>query len=186
MDVSQLVAAGLVTRSSDKIKILSAKERRRSRAIDDAEHAGKGGQVHPNDLAFRTVLDGCHALALRYIEAGGGAAGTGAARSLARQQGWDKDSPLARLVAALVKAAPGAVRIEKGKTSAAAKFPEFRAWHALLYPLFGVPAPDWTEKLPDQMEFSLASSEKGEEDEELATEDEVPEDDDEESAENQE
>ena len=62
--------------------------------------------MHPNDVAFRTVLDGCHALALRYSEAGGGAAGVGAARSLARQQGWDKDSPVARLLAALVQAAP--------------------------------------------------------------------------------
>lgn len=155
MDVSQLVRAGLVSRSSDKIKILSASDRRRDKAIEEVDEAGKGGKVHPNDVAFRTVLDGCHALALRYVEAGEGGAGIGAARSLARQQGWDKDSPVARLLAALVQAAPPAVRLERGKTSAAAKFPEFRAWHALLFPLFGVPAPDWTEKLPDQMEFEL-------------------------------
>jgi hypothetical protein len=58
-------------------------------------------------------------------------------------------------MAALVQAAPAGVRIERGKTSAAAKFPEFRAWHALLYPLFGLPAPDWTEKLPDIIEGGL-------------------------------
>lgn len=155
MDVSQLVSAGLVSRSSDKIKILSASERRRDKAIEEVDDAGKGGRVHPNDVAFRTVLDACQALALRYVEAGGGSAGVGAARSLARQQGWDKDSPVARLLAALVQAAPAAVRIDRGKSSAAAKFPEFRAWHALMFPLFGVPAPDWTEKLPDQMEFEL-------------------------------
>lgn len=155
MDVSQLVSAGLVSRSSDKIKILSASDRRRDKAIEEVEDAGKGGRVHPNDLAFRTVLDACQALALRYVEAGGGSAGVGAARSLARQQGWDKDSPVARLLAALVQAAPAAVRIDRGRSSAAARFPEFRAWHALLFPLFGVPAPDWTEKLPDQMEFEL-------------------------------
>lgn len=185
MDVMQLVAAGLVTGSKDKIKILSVKDRRRSKAIEDAEDAGSGGKVHPNDVAFRTVLDGCHALALRYSEAGGGAAGIGAARSLARQQGWDKDSPLARLLAALVQAAPPAVRIERGKTSAAAKFPEFQAWHALLFPLFGVPAPDWTEKLPDQMEFELAAPEESD-DEDLGLDDEASEEDEEEDEEDEE
>jgi hypothetical protein len=58
-------------------------------------------------------------------------------------------------MAALVQAAPAGVRIERGKTSAAAKFPEFRAWHALLYPLYGLPAPDWTEKLPEIIEGGL-------------------------------
>src|SRR5690606_22359391 len=91
MDVPQLVAAGLVTLKSDKINILSARDRRRAKAIDDADEAGKGGMVHPNDVAFKTAIDGCHALALRYLDGGGGAAGIGAARSLARQQGWDKD-----------------------------------------------------------------------------------------------
>lgn len=155
MDVAQLVSAGLVTRSADNTKILSAKERRRPRAVEDAEEAGKNGKVHPNDVAFRTAIDGCHALALRYLDAGGGSAGVGAARSLARQQGWDKDSAVARLLGALVKAAPAGVQVERGRTSAAAKFPEFRAWHALLLPLFGVPAPDWTEKVPDQGELVL-------------------------------
>ncbi len=155
MDVAQLAAAGLVKRTADKVNIHSAKDRRRDRAIEDADDAGKGGKVHPNDAAFKTAIDGCHALALRYAEAGGGAAGVGAARSLARHQGWDKDSAVARLMAALVQAAPPGVRIERSKQSAAAKFLEFRAWHALLYPLFGVPAPDWTEVLPDQIQFEL-------------------------------
>lgn len=166
MDVTQLAAAGLVSRSSDKIKILSATDRRRNKAVEDIDDAGKGGKVHPNDVAFRTALDGCHALALRHVDAGGGAAGIGAARSLARQQGWDKDSPVARLVAALVQAAPEAVRIERGKTSAAARFPEFRAWHTLIFPLFGIPAPDWTEKLPDQFELGLLPSDEDAEEEE--------------------
>lgn len=155
MDVSQLAAAGLVKRTSDKVNILSAKDRRRDRAIEDAEDAGKGGKVHPNDVAFKTALDGCHTLALRYAEAGAGNAGIGAARSLAKQQGWDKDSAVAKLMAALVQAAPSAVRVERGKTSAAAKFPEFRAWHALVFPLFGIPAPDWTEKQPEVIEGGL-------------------------------
>jgi hypothetical protein len=153
--VSQLAAAGLVTRSSDKVTILSARDRRRDRAIEDVEDAGKGGKVHPNDVSFKTALDGCHALALRYAEAGGANAGIGAARSLAKQQGWDKDSAVAKLMSALVQAAPSAVRVEHGKTSAAAQFPEFRAWHALMSPLFGIPAPDWTEKQPEVIEGGL-------------------------------
>jgi adenine-specific DNA methylase len=186
MDVSQLVVAGLVSRSSDKIKILSAGDRRRDKATEDVDDAGRGGKVHPNDVAFRTVLDGCHALALRYIEAGGGGAGIGAARSLARQQGWDKDSPVTRLLAALVHAAPPAVRIDRGRASAAVKFPEFRAWHALLFPLFGIPAPDWTEKLPDQMEFELLDATKEDDEEELDAELQVDDEEDEEDTEDEE
>jgi hypothetical protein len=49
-----------------------------------------------------------------------------------------------------VHAAPEAVKHLKGKKSAAALFPEFRAWHALLKPLFGIDPPDWTPKKPPQ------------------------------------
>lgn len=51
---------------------------------------------------------------------------------------------------ALVHAAPQAVRFEKGKTSAAALYPEFRAWHALLEPLFGLAPPEWKKAEPPQ------------------------------------
>jgi hypothetical protein len=185
MDVSQLAAAGLVKRQSDKVSILSAKDRRRERAIEDAEDAGKGGKVHPNDVAFKTALDACHAFALRYAEAGGGNAGVGAARSLMRQQGWDKDSAVAKLMAALIQAAPVAVRIERGKTSAAAKFPEFRAWHALLYPLFGIPAPDWTEKQPEVLELEFGSPEESPDGTEADGDDEAEENDEEEPEDDQ-
>ncbi len=178
MDVTQLAAAGLVKRTADKVNIQSAKDRRRDKAIEEAEDAGKGGKVHPNDTAYKTALDGCHALALRYVEAGEGTAGVGAARSLARQQGWDKDSAVARLMAALVQAAPAAVRIDRGKTSAAAKFPEFRAWHALLYPLFGLPAPDWTEKLPEVIDGGLFAAVDTEEEPEMDADDDTDEADD--------
>jgi adenine-specific DNA methylase len=172
MDVDSLVAAGLVSKEGDKIKILSAKQRRRSRALEPDEtvetlfgsetrgrrrRRGDVLKVHPNDPQFRTALDGCHALALRYVEAGGGAPGIGAAKALARQQQWKGDSPVARLMAALVEAAPEAVRHERGKQSAAAQFPEFRAWHALLAALFGIEAADWTEKKPDQIVLALES-----------------------------
>ncbi|HTP28422.1 MAG TPA: hypothetical protein VMK12_22545, partial [Anaeromyxobacteraceae bacterium] len=174
MDVDTLVAAGLVSKEGDKVKILSARQRRRDHALEPEQHvealAGverHGGRrrradalkVHPNDPAFRTALDGCHALALRYVEAGGGAGGIGSARALARQQAWRGDSPVARLMAALVEAAPEAVRHDRGPKSAGAQFPEFRAWHTLLQPLFGLPAPDWTERQPPQIQFELRADE---------------------------
>ncbi len=166
MDVDQLAAAGLVTKTGDKIQMLSARDRRRSKALEPDEVVetlfglvtvgGKKAKkkdalkVHPNDPQFRTALDACHALALRYIEAGNPAGGIGAARALVRQQNWSKDSAAAKLMEALVHAAPPALHHEKGKTSAATKFPEFRAWHQLLKPLFGIEPPDWTEKAPPQ------------------------------------
>lgn len=169
MGVDQLIGAGLVTKSGDNIKILSAKERRRDRALERDEvietlfgtvAAAKRRtkkdalKVHPNDTVFRTALDGCHAMALRYFEAGGGKPGEGSAKALANQQQWTRDSAVARLMEALVRAAPEALRHDKGPRSIAAKFPEFRAWHALLLPLFGVTPPDWTEKAPLQSELT--------------------------------
>ena len=181
MDVDQLIAAGLVTKSSDKIQMLSAKERRRDRPLepDEVEATLFGPvtvakkrfkkdalKVHPNDPVFRTALDACHALALRYIEGATPAAGLGAARALARQQRWSKDSSVAKLMDALVHAAPEAVRHDKGKKSAAAMFPEFRAWHAILEPLFGIAPPDWTEKPPPQGILALNEADEGEDDDE--------------------
>jgi adenine-specific DNA methylase len=170
MDVERLAAAGLVNKTGDKVQMLSARERRRERALepDEVEETLFGPvaitkrrtkkqvlKVHPNDPRFRTALDSCHALALRYLEAGGGAGGIGSARALVRQQGWKRDSPVAKLMEALVHAAPAAVRHEKGKKSAAAMFPEFRAWQALLEPLFEIKPPDWTEKLEPQVTLDL-------------------------------
>jgi adenine-specific DNA methylase len=186
MDVSQLEAAGLVSKSGDKVKMLSARDRRRDRALAPEEVAetlfGKEAlgktrtkkdalKVHPNDPQFRTALDGCHALALRYLEAGGGNAGIGSARSLARQQRWTKDSNVARLMEALVHAAPQAVRFEKGKTSAAALYPEFRAWHEMLEPLFGLAAPEWKKPEPPQVQLFAAEPDVEYGDEEETEED---------------
>jgi adenine-specific DNA methylase len=191
MDVDRLAVAGLVSKSGDRIQILSARERRRERALEPDEIADtlfgpvtvpkrrtkkEVLKVHPNDPQFRTSIDGCHALALRYLEAGASAAGIGSAKALARQQGWDNDSSTARLMEALVRAAPEALRHEKGSKSAAAKYPEFRAWHALLEPLFGVPAPDWTEKAPPQgLLFKLQETEPEEAEEEEPEETEAEE-----------
>jgi putative DNA methylase len=52
-----------------------------------------------------------------------------------------------RLIEALLRAAPRALRSEKGVGK---DYPEFRAWHAMLAPLFGTSPPDWTEKPPDK------------------------------------
>jgi hypothetical protein len=127
-------------------------------------------KVHPNDPQFRTALDACHALALRYLESKGGGAGIGSARSLVRQQRWTKDSNIARLMEAMVHAAPQATWFEKGKTSAAALYPEFRAWHDLLEPLFGLTPPEW--KKPEAPQPSLFAAEPELEDGEEGDEEE--------------
>jgi len=188
MDVEQLVAASLVSKEGDKIKILSAKERRRDQALKPEEVVDtlfgpvtvpqkrtkkQVLKVHPNDPSFRTVLDACQTLALRYLEAGGGAGGIGSARALMRQQGWTKEAPVAKLMAALVQSAPEAVRHEKGKQSAAARFPEFRAWHSLLKPLFEVEQPDWTEKAPPELPLFKGMAGSGFSEEELEAEEEM-------------
>lgn len=158
MDVSQLEIAGLVSKSADNVTMLSAQARRREQALEPEEVETLFGmmtsgkkvkkkdslKVHPNDPSFRTALDAAHALALRYIEVGGGDGGIGSARALVRQQGWTAQSGVARLMEALVQAAPEAVKSEK--TEVGKKYPEFRAWHALLTPLFDLPVPDWTVK----------------------------------------
>jgi putative DNA methylase len=176
MDVDSLIAAGLVTKSGDKIKVTPVKERRRDRALEPEEAdmmglpvAGKRRRkadvlkIHPQDPSFRTALDGCHALALRYLEVKDSAGGIGNARELARRQNWQKGGSVARLMEALIHAAPEAVRHDDGKkTSAAAVFPEFRAWHALLTPLFGIESPDWTPPIEAQPELRLFEAQQGE------------------------
>jgi adenine-specific DNA methylase len=187
MDMDAMVYAGLVSKSGDKIKILSAKERRRAKKLEQQEmeetlfgamptgkkkRVKKGDvlKVHPNDQHFRTALDACHALALRYAEAGGGNPGLGSARQLATQQGWKEASPVARLMDALLKAAPPALWHEAGKKSAAALYPEFRAWHAMIDPLFGVTPPDWPEPKQDG-ELALEYQDENEEDAEESEKD---------------
>lgn len=180
MSPDALVAAGLLERSGEFLRILSARERRRAEAVKQEEvsllmlppeappRPGRGTRrivgVHPNDPVFRTALDGCHALALRYLEAGGGASGIGSARALATRQGWGEDSAVARLMHALVLAAPEAMRQEpQSERDIAAQYAEFRAWHALLQPLFGIEPPDWTPKPPEQPTLPGASWEGEEE-----------------------
>ena len=190
MDVDSMVYAGLVSKSGDKIRMLPAKERRRAKKLEQEEfeetlfgpmptgrtkRVRKGDvlKVHPNDAGFRTALDACHALALRFLEAGGGNPGIGSARQLAVQQGWKGGSPVARLMEALVTATPPALRFEKGRNSAAAIYPEFRAWHALLKPLFGVAPPEWAEDYvePDLPLFAGRLEEESDEGDEEGDED---------------
>lgn len=68
---------------------------------------------------------------------------------------------------ALVKAAPPAVRVDTGRTSAGALYPEFRAWHALLEPLFDIEPPDWTVHGPEQL--TMAALEPAAEDDGVET-----------------
>ena len=162
MDVNALSAVGLVSKSGDKVQLLPAAERRRERAVaNEAEQLtfleSQGRRksqrkVHPHDEYFVSAIDMCHALALRHAEAGGGQAGIGAARGMALQQGWTADSVCARMMEALVHAAPPAVRFpgKKGKKTAADTFPEFRAWHTMLKPLFGIEPPVWEEEVEAQ------------------------------------
>jgi putative DNA methylase len=181
MDVDQLLAAGLIEKNGEKIMMLSVAKRRRSRALEQDEieqtlfgpvtrekrHRKKDIlKVHPNDPIFRTALDGCHALALRFVEAGSQAGGIGSAKALIRQQGWAKGSAVAKLMEALVKATPEALKFEAGKNSAAAEYPEFRAWHALLEPLFGIKPPEWKKKAKVQAELFAEDEIDGEEEEE--------------------
>ena len=178
-----LVETGLLQKSGENLRILPARERRRAEALKQEEipllmqtagteaRRGRGSRritgVHPNDPVFRTALDGCYALALRYLEAGGGTSGIGAARALASRQGWQADSPVARLMHALVLAAPEAMRAEpQSERDISAQYGEFRAWHALLAPLFGIEPPDWTPKPPEQPTLPGASWEGEEEEEE--------------------
>lgn len=164
MEVSDLQIAGLISVKQDQVKILSAAERRRAAPLtnDQAQQLlfgpvpGTGKKVikadalkiHPRDPAFRTHLDKAQALALAYADAGGGPTGIGAAKSFALKHSIKPGDATVRLIEALLKAAPPAVRRDKGEV--AAKFAEFRTWHAMLQPLFGIEPPDWTEKPPDQ------------------------------------
>ena len=160
MDVARLKETGLVSTSGDKVKLLPASERRRDKAVRSeldqtalfadlpkGRRTKPSRQVHPSDEVFVSAIDMCHALALRYAESGGGQAGIGAARGMALQQGWGPPSACANLMSALLNAAPSGVRFAgKGKLKTAADdFPEFRAWHALLKPLFGIEPPVWKE-----------------------------------------
>jgi adenine-specific DNA methylase len=162
MDVARLKETGLVAASGDKVKLLPAADRRRERAVRsereqlslvegyEKARTKPARKVHPSDEYFASAIDMCHALALRYQENGAGQNGIGAARGMALQQGWTPDSACARLMSALVAAAPPAVRFpgKNGKKTAADQFPEFRAWHSLLKPLFQIDPPQWKEPEP--------------------------------------
>jgi hypothetical protein len=166
--VSQLEYAGLVSKTGDKVKMVPALARRRERKLEQREiedieldlgmptkKRAKKGQVrkvNPQDPEFRTTIDACHALAMAAVKRDGGV-DVGAAKELARRHGWlnKEESGVARLTKALVAAAPVGLRNPEKKDSAAKDYPEFRAWHELLKPLFGIEPPDWTEKPEPQM-----------------------------------
>lgn len=185
MTVEQLVAAGWLEKRQENLRITPAQARRRKERLTPDEaaalhtlnlfgEAGRGrrrgvsmanlSKVHPDDPSFRTVLDACYALALAYLEAGGGAAGEGAAKTLQRRHHWGPDSAVAALMHALTLVAPPALRHEpKSTAELAAHYPEFRAWHALLKPLFGIEPPDWSAPAPAQPSLLELDGEDAEE-----------------------
>ncbi|MEE9166551.1 MAG: DUF1156 domain-containing protein [Candidatus Neomarinimicrobiota bacterium] len=159
MDVDRLYDLGLTKKKSDNVIMLSAQERRRSNPVTYEEQLsligearrrgrGSGRKIHADDEMFEYAIDMAHALVLRFQESGGETGGgIGSCKSMALHMGWGKDSAVARLIEALVKAAPPAVRFpgKKGKQTAAEKFPEFRAWHSILKPVFDLEPPEWKE-----------------------------------------
>lgn len=182
IDVARLKETGLVSTSNEKVKMLAASDRRREKpvrseqeqlALFEEKHTPRSKptrKVHPNDEYFVSAIDMCHALALRHEEAGGGQAGVGAARGMALQQGWNAESVCAKLMTALVNATPPAVRFPgKGKAKTQAdEFPEFRAWHTMLKPLFAIEPPEWKE--PTAIQQTLLTTDE-DEDEDEAQED---------------
>jgi adenine-specific DNA methylase len=197
MDVQQLIIAGLISVAADKVKMLSAADRRRAEPLKEDEAqallfradaaAARGKRVkkadarkiHPRDPVFLTHLDKAQALVLAHQDAGGGAAGIGAARALANRHGIRPGDPTVRLIEALVKAAPRAMR--RPGTAVAKAFPEFQVWHELVQPLFGITPPDWTEKAPDKTLLDLMARGRSPDadDEEADAADEDEDDDDE-------
>jgi putative DNA methylase len=164
MDVDRLKDFGLLERDGEKVKILPAASRRRDKPIKagpeqilltaDPQPGSKNKKsskttrkVHPQDDHFSSAIDMCHAIALRYADTGGGDNGIAEAKSMALQKGWNKESPCCKLMEALLNAAPPAVRFpgKKKEKTAADRFPEFRAWHAMLKPVFGIDPPEWKE-----------------------------------------
>ena len=162
MDVSSLEIAGLISVKQDQVKILSASERRRDVPLtnDQAQQLvfgfvdGSGKKVkkadalkiHPRDPAFRTHLDKAQALALADADAGGGAAGIGSAKSFTLRHSIKTGDATVGLIEALLKAAPPAVRRDNG--AVATRFAEFRAWHAILLPVFDIEPPTGPRSRP--------------------------------------
>lgn len=179
-DLLKLEDAGLVIKRNEWTRMAPAQSRRRERKleqreIDDSEldlgapkkrrvKKGQVRKIHPQDPEFRTSIDACHALAMAAVKRDG-SVDVGAAKDLARSHSWlgKKECAVARLMKALVKAAPVGLRNPDKKGSAAKDYPEFRAWHDLLKPLFGIEPPDWTEKPETQMGFFVREGEPDEE-----------------------
>ena len=154
MDVDTLVAAGLVSKTGDKIKLLSAADRRSTQKAEQEEvgealfgalptgkkkRVKKGDvlKVHPDDPRFRTALDRCQLLPCdkskrvvvpQVSEPPGNWLSSRDGKTVRQSENcWKHLSrPLPR---------PCGLKRED---SAAALSPEFRAWHDLLEPLFGI------------------------------------------------
>ena len=74
--------------------------------------------------------------------------------------------------------------MRRAETAVGKHFPEFRAWHAMLKPLFDVEPPDWTEQKPAQAVLELLARAPADDEEEAELEiDEEDEDEEEDDGE---
>jgi putative DNA methylase len=175
IDVTRMKETGLVFSSGDKVNMLPAAARRREKPVKSQveqlalldgggrKRASVSRKVHPNDEYFTSAIDMCHALALRFADGQTEQNGIANAKTLANQMGWTAGSPCAKLMEALVTVAPEGVRFPgTGKKTAADAFPEFRAWHTLLRPLFGIQPPEWKAAVEQQPALPNVNAEDAE------------------------
>lgn len=167
LDVDDMAKIGLIKKKGDSLTMVSASERRRLAGplsagdftrLQEAAVSGKPKKrdIHPNDHAYFTALDLAQALALCWQDAfatGGEQNAIGATRGMTARLGVVPESPAARLLYALVKAAPEALRFPGGKGSASEKYPEFMAWHAMLKPLFSIDPPVWEKPKAEDLDL---------------------------------
>ena len=167
IDVDDMAKIGLIKKKGDNLTMVSAAERRRLSGplsagdftrLQEAAATGKAKKrdIHPNDHNYFTALDLAQALALCWQDAfatGGEQNAIGAARGMIARLSVVPEHPAARILYALVKAAPEALRFPGGKGSASEKYPEFMAWHAMLKPLFSIDPPVWEKPKAEDLDL---------------------------------
>ena len=167
LDVDDMAKIGLIKKKGDNLTMVSAAERRRLSGplsagdftrLQEAAVTGKAKKrdIHPNDHNYFTALDLAQALALCWQDAfatGGEQNAIGAARGMIARLSVVPEHPAARLLYALVKAAPEALRFPGGKGTASEKYPEFMAWHAMLKPLFSIDPPVWEKPKAEDLDL---------------------------------
>jgi len=155
LGVDNLISAGLLSKKSEKVFILSAKERRADKPREEAIRSdvlfdipGKKKtpprKIHPRDPDYATLIDLLHGWALTYIE--GGAGGIGAGMNFARRHQLQHGHPAVELALALLAVAPQGVWHGASETEPNAAHPEFFAWRELISQGLGIEVPEWIEE----------------------------------------